>query len=268
MIVGKRIVYNPPPSGFRTSTYPLAYCDQCESKIDRSSKVRLLALWKQKFHYCSKECFRLANRKGGRSRIALEEKLQQKFGVSNVMQISKVKKKYEATVEERFGSPSMMGTKHFKSERKKTWLDKYGVDHNFKIPEIQEKSREARLSAAKSFPSSKSEDRFYSFLCSIFGESDVERQVRVHIWPIDFYIKSIDVFIQFDGVYWHGLDRPLSEIKKFRTQTDRIIYKKWLTDHHQNDYFYKQKMRLFRFTDTQFSLNLPLLKQVLYELKS
>jgi len=196
----------------------------------------------------------MANRKGGCIRLSTEQKLLEKHGVTNVMQIPEVKKKYESTVEERYGSTSMMGTKHFMEEREKTWIEKYGVDHNFKLPGVQEKAREARFANGNSFPSSKSEDRFYEFLCSIFGSENVERQVRVHIWPIDFYVKSIDAYIQFDGVYWHGLDRSLAEIKKFRTETDRVIYKKWLTDHQQNDFFRINQMKLFRVSDKQFEI--------------
>lgn len=265
MIVGTWFVYNPPPAWPRVSRYPLAYCDHCEKRIEKRPGS-LTLLWKQKFHYCTKECFSLSNRKGGKSRIALEKKLQEEHGVSNVMQIPEVKNKYESTIQEKFGSTSMMGTKHFMEEREKTWIEKYGVDHNFKLPGMQEKAREARFAVGNSFPSSKSEDRFYNFLCSIFSEDDVERQVRVHIWPIDFYIKSIDVYIQFDGVYWHGLDRPLSEIKKFRTETDRIIHKKMLTDVSQNGYFRKRQMKLFRITDRHFLCQLLQVKKLIESL--
>jgi hypothetical protein len=28
-------------------------------------------------------------------------------------------------------------------------------------------------------------------------------------WPVDFYVKSINTYIQYDSEYWHGLDRSI-----------------------------------------------------------
>ena len=252
MIVGTWFVYNPPPAWPRVSRYPLVYCDFCGKKIEKR-KVSLAPLWKKKLHFCGPQCRDFSNRKGGKLRNQQIEDLQAKYGsnITNTMQIPAVKAKYKETIQERYGSTSMMRTKHFIKEREKTWVEKYGVDHNFKIPYVQERSRKARLTS-RNFPSSKSEDRFYEFLCSIFESENIERQVRVHIWPIDFYVKTIDAYIQFDGVYWHGLDRPLEEIAKLRTKHDQEIYVRYHSDREQDKWFKDRNLKLIRITDVEF----------------
>ena len=72
-------------------------------------------------------------------------------------------------------------------------------------------------------------------------------------WPIDFYVKDNDTYIQFDGEYWHGLDRPLDEIAKFKTPRDRTILRKYQIDREQVEWFRSTGKRLLRITDQQFA---------------
>lgn len=82
------------------------------------------------------------------------------------------------------------------------------------------------------------------------------RQVNVSkFWVIDFYIKTIDTYLQFDGVYWHGLDRPIDEIRQSDKGRDKAIYRKWLVDRQQEKWFKDQGKRLVRITDKQFLSN-------------
>jgi hypothetical protein len=98
------------------------------------------------------------------------------------------------------------------------------------------------------------EDVFYQFLCDQFGKHDVDRQITIPKtkWAIDFYVRSIDTYVQLDGVYWHGLDRSIEEIAKRKTNRDIVIHKKWLTDREQEQWFSNAKLRLIRITDKDF----------------
>jgi hypothetical protein len=58
--------------------------------------------------------------------------------------------------------------------------------------------------------------------------------------------------VQLDGVYWHGLDRPIDVIAERRTKRDAQIHKKWLMDREQDRWFVENGMRLIRITDLQF----------------
>lgn len=60
-----------------------------------------------------------------------------------------------------------------------------------------------------SFNISKREDEFYELLKNVFDESDIYRQYLDERYPYkcDFYIKSEDLFIEYNGTWTH-MDRP------------------------------------------------------------
>ena len=102
---------------------------------------------------------------------------------------------------------------------------------------------------------SKIEDAFYCTLCKIFTKKDVDRQITLseNNWSIDFYIKSIDTYIQFDGVYWHGLNRPIKEIKESKNPRDEKILKTYYRDIEQNRWCNENNIKLIRITDVEYS---------------
>jgi hypothetical protein len=89
----------------------------------------------------------------------------------------------------------------------------------------------------------------FQFLVNEF--CDVDRHVFINKWDIDFYIKSIDTYVQLDGVYWHGLDRPIDVITLFLHPRDKTIYNTLLRDKEQNKWFEQNDKRLIRFTDKE-----------------
>jgi len=74
----------------------------------------------------------------------------------------------------------------------------------------------------------------------------VEHTVYVNGWSIDVYVPYVSVYFQFDGVYWHGLDRPVSEI------TNKKILKKVERDRRQVEWFSENSLNLVRITDVEW----------------
>jgi hypothetical protein len=72
------------------------------------------------------------------------------------------------------------------------------------------------------------------------------------LWNVDMYVPELDTYVQFDGTYWHGLDRPIEIIRESRSACDTTIYKKWLTDREQDAWFNASGKRLIRITDDEF----------------
>lgn len=99
-----------------------------------------------------------------------------------------------------------------------------------------------------SYGKSKIEDAIYNYFSN---KLHVERGKIINGWSIDFYLKDIDCYIQIDGIYYHGLDRTLDEIGKFKTETDKMIYKTILRDNMQNKWFRQNNMNLIRITDLE-----------------
>ena len=103
------------------------------------------------------------------------------------------------------------------------------------------------------------EDNFYMYLLTIFNEDDIERQKIVKFWKIDFYIKSLDLYIQFDGDYWHSKDKTYIELKEYFKEKEsgrtKAIMKTKTLDKAQNTYFKNRNIKLFRIWESDFKNN-------------
>jgi hypothetical protein len=139
---------------------------------------------------------------------------------------------------------------------KATLTERYGVTCPFQLQssKVKANSPEAckkrfdTMRKNESFRKSKPEEVLYHLLCERFGEESVMRQVTLHNtrWPIDFYIKTIDTYVQYDGVYWHGHGRALEEVAEHKTSRDVMIHSKMLTDMKQDKWFISQGLTLVR----------------------
>lgn len=104
----------------------------------------------------------------------------------------------------------------FREKAKKTTFERYGVDSYFKTDES--KSPKIRLKIHKtkkengSYGKSKEEDELYYDLVLLFGAHDVVRQHQDkryyntennNLFACDFYIISLDWFIEYDGIWTH-----------------------------------------------------------------
>ncbi len=106
------------------------------------------------------------------------------------------------------------------------------------------------------------EDVCYLLLCEKFGNDHVKRQVELKNWSIDFYISSIDTYVQFDGAYWHGLDKSIELIEQSAAighRRDASILFTFRTDRTQNEWATANNIRLVRITDKEFKKNPMLL---------
>ena len=63
---------------------------------------------------------------------------------------------------------------------------------------------------------------------------------------IDIYVLTGDVYIQFDGVYYHGLDRPYDQLSP-------VIRRKYDRDRAVDALFSRLGLRLIRVTDKRWA---------------
>lgn len=84
-------------------------------------------------------------------------------------------------------------------------------------------------------------------LSLMFGARCVQRHVRVHHFSIDVHVAQTDCYVQFDGVYYHGLDRPYEELAP-------ITRRKFDRDRLADAWFASAGLRLVRITDREWSL--------------
>lgn len=217
----------------------------------------------------------------------IQEKIKEtwieNYGVDHPLKSEEIQEKIKETCLERYGVDASLKSRHVRDKIEETCLKKYGVDNPYKSEEIRKKikekfvenygvdnpwkserirskidkkeiTRKCHLSMKRngSYGKSKIEDKFHIFLCEIFGKDEIERQRFTHKWNIDFYVRSIDIYIQFDGVYWHGLDRPIEIIKEFKNPRDEIICETYFRDKRQNVWFEENGFNLLRITDKEF----------------
>jgi len=212
----------------------------------------------------------------------------ERYGVPVSSQAESVKEKARATNQEKFGVDWHTQSANFDEKARATWFENYGVDHPAKSPVMQERYRatnmerygvphvlmlpevhragveaahtpEAREKALDSMKAngtigrqiSMAEERFGQLLIERFGQEDVEAQVWVNGWRIDFYVKSLRTYVQFDGVYWHGLDRPLHVLQESQEERDKAILGTRERDRAQDSWFAGQGLRLVRVTDLE-----------------
>lgn len=183
-----------------------------------------------------------------------------KYGAKYPTQSKEVQEKFKQTCLERYGVENPSQSEDVKKKKKLSYIRRFGVDHPMKCEEIKSKidffdisrRRHETMKRNGSYIKSRIEDEFFDYLCKACGKQNVERQKIINNWNIDFYIKSIDLYIQFDGVYWHGLDRPIEDIKEFKNKRDEVIYETYLRDQKQNEWFTKNGLNFIRMTDEEF----------------
>jgi len=112
-------------------------------------------------------------------------------------------------------------------------------------PEAERKRHETLKRMGKLF-SSKPEEHLHKLLIDRFGPEDVDHHIIVAGFRIDFYVKSINTYIQLDGAYWHGLQQPYDQLKG----TPKAKYDR---DRRCDAYFTEVGVRLVRIIDTELA---------------
>jgi len=255
----------------KTVSWVRARCDFCQSIFERKySKARRTR--DLEFHFCSRECCASASKVGDIIHAKKRKRCLDQHGVEHTSILLAVQAKQKATMIERWGvehnihlsgavdtfvSASM--TYEAKEKRQATTLERYGVkcffqtkairQHNSMWVSSEEFKDKVKLAKTESGLSSKAENCFGVWLRESFPTSNIEEQVVINKWIIDFQID--DVYVNFDGVYWHGLDRPIEEIAKFRNIRDKRIYHGYFDDRFQDEWFKRQGLTLVRVTDIE-----------------
>ena len=140
-----------------------------------------------------------------------------KYGTDSFFKTEEFKQKARQTSLARYGVVHASQAPEIQAKQQSTILAKYGVNNPFKSIEIMKKvDKKARLAKAEqtkrthqTFNKSSYEEHFYTELANIFGTNDVYRQYQDFRYPFrcDFYIKSIDLFIEIN-LHWTHYTHP------------------------------------------------------------
>ena len=137
---------------------------------------------------------------------------------------------------ERYGNPHYNNIK----KNKETLLKKYGVNSYSKTDMFRKlmlekwqntNFREKIYNTKKknnSFNKSKQEEFIYELLNTLLGEQDILRQHNTDEYPFncDFYIKSLDLYIEYQGFYTHNF-RPFDKNNKNDVEEANVLLLKY-----------------------------------------
>lgn len=135
----------------------------------------------------------------------------EKYGVSNPSYVNEINNKKRKTFFKNFNTKEKIN--ELTLRREKTCMEKFGVKNPFLTDECKKLSHDKKsqykryLTKKKNhtFNSSKVEQQFKEYLEQNFP-NDFEYQYRSELYPFncDFYIKSLDLYIEIQGTWTHG----------------------------------------------------------------
>lgn len=143
------------------------------------------------------------------------------------------KLKQKQTIKEKYGVEHYSQTDEFKEKYKETCLRKYGVNNYAETQECIDKIRNSKREN-NTFSSSAPEDKAHEILLNLFGEDDVERHYNKDVrypFACDFYIKSLDLFIELNlnwthGPHWFDKNNPddIERLEKLQEKASNSHY--------------------------------------------
>ena len=257
-------------------------CDQCGREFTkRRTEAKII---NSPRHFCGRKCLSDSSRKGGALDIAKRETCKQKYGTEHHLKNPEIQQKRLDTCERLFGGRAPMSSRDVQEKTAKTNEERYG-GHFSKNPDVKQKKRDTCLrkygvdsfSKTSEFKDgidwqdltrrgfetrkkagiakiSKIERAFGDFLKKYFDL--VETQVEINNWWMDFFIPSINTYVQFDGDYWHGLNVSLNELLESDKPQNRVIAGTKIRDAQREQWFAQQGLRLVRVRESEFKKKL------------
>lgn len=146
-----------------------------------------------------------------------------------------------------------------RAKQEKTMTDRHGARIFSQCPQIMalidwsarnEKTFDTWKKNGHGVYRSASELLMESLLVSSFGAGDILSSVPTNGWLIDFYIISHDIYVQFDGDYWHGA--TLADLDPSKPSTQKIV-KNIERDKKQDAWFFERKFTLIRVLESEFN---------------
>ena len=174
----------------------------------------------------------------------------ERYGDPNYVNVQKMKQ----TKNERYGDPNYVNVQ----KMKETCLAKYGStswlnseDRKNRYFELKTKINETKHKN-HTFTRSKAESVVYNILRKIFDKGDILCQYISEEYPFDcdFYIKSINTYIEYQGFYTHG-GHPFD--KNDKKDIDEVLYLQYKNEHstRPNKNLYAVKLYIWTENDVE-----------------
>jgi hypothetical protein len=188
-----------------------------------------------------------------KARGELKQYALETYGVDHHMKSEEHREERRLAFQVRHGVDNPMQLEDVKQKSRETCLERYGVDNVFKRPDVVQKRIKKMVENAQR-QSSDGEHTVYEVLCGAF---DVKQHLVIFyrersFWVVDFLLTKHDVYVQYDGIYWHGLGKDVEELKRLSKMGDKSAKMQVAAinrDRYQNRWFAKNGMKLFRIVE-------------------
>lgn len=129
-----------------------------------------------------------------------------KYGYKTPLQNENIKEKIKQTNLNKYGVDNPAKSQEIKEKIKQTNLNRYGVTYLSKLDSIKEKIYNTKRKN-NTFNTSKPEKESLKLLTDKYGKSNVVHNYKCDKYPFfcDAYIKSKDIFIEFNYHWTHGM---------------------------------------------------------------
>ncbi len=181
----------------------------------------------------------------------------ERFGtVTPIHHNGEIAAKWRETMMKRHGAEHPLKAAGAKAKREMTVKERFGADplalpeNRTHLVEAGQKGYRTTATRVGSWMLSRPEMMLIEWLRSRYGVDNVEQQAKIDHggrkpWLIDAYVKTLNVYVELDGEFWHGLDKPYDQLHpKGKESYDR--------DREQDRWFLLQGVRLVRITDKEF----------------
>lgn len=140
----------------------------------------------------------------------IKKALKKRYGVDYPMQAESIKSKCRESVKKKFGVDNVFQANDIKKKSKKTNIKKYGTEYPTRSSSVREKTIQT-VKRNNSFGTSDEEVSLFFILKQI--DSGVQHQVMHPLLrhTIDFYLPSFNLWLQYDGSYWHRKNQRSTE---------------------------------------------------------
>lgn len=138
-------------------------------------------------------------------RDKIENTNLEKYGFSSTFKNKAVKRKIVKTNLEKYGEANPAKNNHVKNKFQSTCMINHGVKSFLCLEDVRRKGRELSIKN-NSIGKSKGEIAFKKYLCLIDPNTEHHKEHPILKHVMDFYMPQYDLWVQYDGDYWHGKD--------------------------------------------------------------
>ena len=145
----------------------------------------------------------------------MRDKYEEKTGYRFASQNPEIKKKIKETNKKKYGYEHPMQNRAYQKRIRESNMKKYGTPYAYRKPKTEEEKRlitekqQATYRRNRTYNTSKHEGIIERMLKEKFGEKDIMVQYSSEMYPhkCDYYIKSLDLYFEYQGGCFHN-NRP------------------------------------------------------------